>query len=110
MSGGDGLFEVDPAAVVKPETGPEPLGHGASGDGFPWPWSVYRWLKGRNPVAGAVEEPELPAEDLGTFVAALRRVDARGGPQGTGGCRCGRGTSRRARRSPSWRAASTPTR
>jgi aminoglycoside phosphotransferase (APT) family kinase protein len=61
---------------------PEPLGRGEPGEGFPWPWSVYRWLDGRNPVVGAVEEPELLAEDLAAFVRALRRIDPRDGPPG----------------------------
>ncbi|MFD4791775.1 aminoglycoside phosphotransferase family protein [Streptomyces sp. NPDC058459] len=66
---------------------PEPVGSGEPDDGFPWPWSVYRWLEGANPVAGAVKQPERLAKELGTFVATLRRsaaVDAppgyRGGP------------------------------
>ncbi|MFD4544331.1 aminoglycoside phosphotransferase family protein [Streptomyces bauhiniae] len=66
---------------------PEPVGSGEPDDGFPWPWSVYRWLDGANPVAGAVAEPEQLAKELGAFVAALRRTattDAprsyRGGP------------------------------
>lgn len=59
---------------------PVPLAEGAPGEGFPWPWSVYGWLDGRNPVAGAVEEPQSLAADLGAFVAGLREVDARGGP------------------------------
>ncbi|MGW4226698.1 aminoglycoside phosphotransferase family protein [Streptomyces bauhiniae] len=66
---------------------PEPVGSGEPDDGFPWPWSVYRWLDGANPVAGAVEEPEQLAKELGAFVAALRRTATteaprsyRGGP------------------------------
>ncbi|MFD8235517.1 aminoglycoside phosphotransferase family protein [Streptomyces sp. NPDC059696] len=61
---------------------PEPLGRGEPGDGFPWPWSVYRWLDGRNPVPGRIEEPVLLAEDLAGWVTALRRVDASQGPLG----------------------------
>ncbi|WP_340384544.1 aminoglycoside phosphotransferase family protein [Streptomyces sp. SS7] len=59
---------------------PVPLAEGAAGAGFPWPWSVYGWLEGRNPVAGAVEEPRRLAADLGAFVAGLRGVDVTGGP------------------------------
>lgn len=25
---------------------PEPLGLGAPADGYPWSWSIYRWLEG----------------------------------------------------------------
>lgn len=65
-----------------PVGAPEPLGRGEPGDGFPWPWSVYRWLDGRNPVPGRLEEPALLAEDLAGWVTALRRIDASEGPLG----------------------------
>ncbi|MFB8774342.1 aminoglycoside phosphotransferase family protein [Streptomyces broussonetiae] len=70
---------------LLPVPTPEPVGRGEPGAGFPWPWSVYRWLAGRNPVAGAVPEAERLAEDLGRFVAALRRVRAADGPPGSRG-------------------------
>lgn len=59
---------------------PEPLGRGAAGEGFPWPWSVYGWLDGRNPAAGALDAPETLAKELADFIRALRRVDAEDGP------------------------------
>ncbi|MFJ4569497.1 aminoglycoside phosphotransferase family protein [Streptomyces caelestis] len=65
-----------------PAAAPEPLGQGEPGDDFPWPWAVYGWLDGRNPVPGALEEPGLLAEDLGAYVTALRRIDAAQGPIG----------------------------
>jgi aminoglycoside phosphotransferase (APT) family kinase protein len=59
---------------------PVPLGKGAPDDGFPYPWSVYRWLDGDN----LVDRPDVDLDDaarqLGRFVAALRRIDAAGGP------------------------------
>lgn len=67
---------------LLPVPTPEPLGRGGPGTGFAWPWSVYRWLDGRNPVAGAVERPGPLAEDLAAFVRALRRIDAHEGPPG----------------------------
>ncbi|MFD8674941.1 aminoglycoside phosphotransferase family protein [Streptomyces seoulensis] len=60
---------------------PEPVGSGEPDGGFPWPWSVYRWLDGANPVAGAVAEPEQLAKELGMFVAALRRTPAMDAPR-----------------------------
>lgn len=36
---------------------PVPLGMGAPDEGCPWPWSVYRWIDGEIPAAGAVAEP-----------------------------------------------------
>lgn len=60
---------------------PEVLGMGAPGEGYPWPWSVYRWLAGENPQAGAISRPELLAEDLARFVASMRRITMPGAPQ-----------------------------
>jgi aminoglycoside phosphotransferase (APT) family kinase protein len=67
---------------LLPVAVPEPVGLGEPDEGYPWPWSVYRWLPGSNPVAGAVRDPERLAEDLGVFVRALRRADPRGAPAG----------------------------
>ncbi|MFJ9820912.1 aminoglycoside phosphotransferase family protein [Streptomyces sp. NPDC101151] len=65
---------------LLPVAAPEPVGLGEPDEDFPWPWSVYRWLDGSNPVAGAVGTPERLAEELGAFVAALRRIDPLKGP------------------------------
>lgn len=67
---------------LLPVAVPEPLGIGEPDEEFPWPWSVYGWLEGHNPVAGAVREPRRLAADLGAFVRALRRIDPREGPPG----------------------------
>jgi len=63
-------------------TVPRPLGSGVPGEGFPWPWGVYGWLAGRNPVAGAVDEPAQLAADLAEFIREVRRIDAVDGPPG----------------------------
>jgi aminoglycoside phosphotransferase (APT) family kinase protein len=60
---------------------PEVRGFGEPGEGYPWPWSVYRWLAGENPEAGALSEPVLLAEDLAEFVAAMRSITLPGAPQ-----------------------------
>jgi aminoglycoside phosphotransferase (APT) family kinase protein len=65
-----------------PVAAPVPLGRGEPGADFPWPWSVYGWLDGCNPVPGALGAPELLARDLASYVGALRRVDASDGPAG----------------------------
>ncbi|MFB7506762.1 aminoglycoside phosphotransferase family protein [Streptomyces broussonetiae] len=67
---------------LLPVAVPEPLGIGGPDDLFPWPWSVYRWLEGTNPAAGAVREPRRLAADLGAFVRALRLIDPQDGPPG----------------------------
>ncbi|MFI5819791.1 aminoglycoside phosphotransferase family protein [Streptomyces rishiriensis] len=72
------LARLGPALPVA---APVPLAQGGPGEGFAWPWSVYRWLDGRNPVAGAVERPLSLAAELAAFVTALRGIDPRGGPR-----------------------------
>lgn len=67
-------------APLLPLAVPVPLAQGAPGEGFPFPWAVYRWLDGEN----VADEPDvdLPAAAvrLGAFVAALQRIDTEGGP------------------------------
>ncbi|MFF2503292.1 aminoglycoside phosphotransferase family protein [Streptomyces sp. NPDC058067] len=67
-------------AGTLPVAIPSPQGRGTPGEGYPWPWSVYRWLEGANPGPGRTLEPALLAQDLARFVCALRRVDPAGGP------------------------------
>ncbi|WP_327393201.1 aminoglycoside phosphotransferase family protein [Streptomyces sp. NBC_01186] len=60
---------------------PEVLGAGEPAQGYSWPWSVYRWLAGEHPEAGALSEPELLAEDLAAFVAAMRSITLPAAPK-----------------------------
>jgi aminoglycoside phosphotransferase (APT) family kinase protein len=60
---------------------PEVLGAGEPAQGYPWPWSVYRWLAGEHPEAGALSEPMLLAEDLAAFVAAMRSITLPAAPR-----------------------------
>ncbi|WP_317447280.1 aminoglycoside phosphotransferase family protein [Streptomyces collinus] len=64
-----------------PTAVPELLGEGEPGQGYPWPWSVYRWLAGENPEVGFLREPVPLAEDLAGFVAAMRSITLTGAPQ-----------------------------
>lgn len=67
-------------APLLPLAVPTPLAQGVPGEGFPFPWLVCRWLDGHNVVdASGVDLPDA-AVRLGRFVAALRRIDATGGP------------------------------
>jgi aminoglycoside phosphotransferase (APT) family kinase protein len=59
---------------------PEPLALGEPGDGYPWRWSVYRWLPGESVAATWAGDWQQLARDLGGFVAALQRLDATHGP------------------------------
>jgi aminoglycoside phosphotransferase (APT) family kinase protein len=60
---------------------PEVLGAGEPAQGYPWPWSVYRWLAGEHPEPGALGEPVLLAKDLAAFVAAMRSITLPGAPK-----------------------------
>ncbi|WP_184921165.1 aminoglycoside phosphotransferase family protein [Kitasatospora gansuensis] len=60
---------------------PEVLGVGVPAERYPWPWSVYRWLTGEHPEAGALSQPVLLAEDLAAFVAAMRSITLPGAPK-----------------------------
>lgn len=61
-----------PAAV------PLPVAEGGPGEGYPWSWSVCRWIDGDNPGPGS-GGPDFAA-DVAEFVLALRRVDTTDGP------------------------------
>src|SRR4051812_21651403 len=52
---------------------PEPLAAGKPDVGYPWPWSVYRWLPGEEARADRLRDPGRAAETLAGFVAALHR-------------------------------------
>lgn len=60
---------------------PEVLGAGRPAGGYPWPWSVYRWLPGEHPRAGEPGEPVALARDLAGFVAAMRTAGLPGAPK-----------------------------
>ncbi|WP_316520546.1 aminoglycoside phosphotransferase family protein [Kitasatospora brasiliensis] len=59
---------------------PTPLAVGRPAGGYPWEWSVLRWLNGANPAVGSLGAPEGLARDLAAFVNALRAADPAGGP------------------------------
>ncbi|MGR4880108.1 aminoglycoside phosphotransferase family protein [Streptomyces sp. LARHCF249] len=68
-------------APCLPTPIPEVLGVGVPAEGYPWPWSVYAWLTGEHPEAGALDEPVLLAGDLAAFVTAMRGITLPGAPQ-----------------------------
>jgi aminoglycoside phosphotransferase (APT) family kinase protein len=59
---------------------PEPLARGAPGCGYPWPWSVYRWLEGEPAATADISDLAQFAADLAEFLAALYQLDTAGGP------------------------------
>ncbi|MFG2292110.1 aminoglycoside phosphotransferase family protein [Streptomyces sp. NPDC048603] len=60
---------------------PVPVERGVPGEGYAFPWSVYRWLEGENLIDAPAADPYGTAVALGGFVAALRQVDATGVPR-----------------------------
>ena len=59
---------------------PEPLGLGEPAAGYPWPWSVYRWLDGTEADVAVGVELTPFAVALAGFLRALQNSDATGGP------------------------------
>ncbi len=59
---------------------PAPLAKGTPGEGYPWHWSVYRWLEGGNAAMQRLADPRRAATELAHFIAALQRIDPTGGP------------------------------
>jgi aminoglycoside phosphotransferase (APT) family kinase protein len=60
---------------------PTPVAAGVPGDGYPYPWSVYRWLDGRPATTARIDDLAAFATDLAGFLVALRQVDPTGGPE-----------------------------
>ncbi len=59
---------------------PVPLAKGEPGDGYPLPWSVYRWIDGEPASTAGIGYPTEFATAVARFLTALRQVDATGGP------------------------------
>jgi aminoglycoside phosphotransferase (APT) family kinase protein len=59
---------------------PIPLANGKPAEGYPFHWSIYRWLEGEPATREKIAEPGQAAADLAVFVAALQRVDPADGP------------------------------
>jgi len=59
---------------------PVPLAMGEPALGYPWRWSVYRWLTGETAARGHIADPRAFATALAAFLTALQRIDAAGGP------------------------------
>lgn len=67
-------------APLLPLAIPVPIAKGMPAEGYPWPWSIYRWLDGETATIDRIADLGRTATALGDFVAALQQVDAAGGP------------------------------
>ncbi len=59
---------------------PRPLALGMPAEGYPWPWSVYRWLEGENATIERIDDLPQFATALARFLVALQGLDATSGP------------------------------
>jgi aminoglycoside phosphotransferase (APT) family kinase protein len=67
-------------APVLPLAVPMPLATGVPADGYPWDWSVYRWLGGQAATVEPIAVLGQAASDLAGFIAALQQVDSTDAP------------------------------
>lgn len=59
---------------------PVPLAKGVPGEGYPWHWSVYRWLEGENATLDRLADPQETAVTLANFITTLQQIDSTDGP------------------------------
>lgn len=59
---------------------PEPVALGGPGEGYPFPWSVRRWLGGTVVVRAERLDVERLATDVGGALRQLRSIPSAGGP------------------------------
>lgn len=60
---------------------PTPVGMGKPEYGYPWKWSIYRWLDGETVASAKIGDLSEFATDLAKFLLALHAIDTTGGPQ-----------------------------
>ncbi|MET0769957.1 MAG: phosphotransferase, partial [Solirubrobacteraceae bacterium] len=68
-------------APLLPLPIPAPVAQGRPGEGYPFAWSVYRWLEGEPASRERVPDLAAFATDLAAFHAALARAPPRGAPR-----------------------------
>ena len=59
---------------------PAPLGKGTPSEHYPFHWSVYSWLEGKDALTAEISDFNQLAKDLAQFLKALQKVDTAGGP------------------------------
>ncbi|MFA7262980.1 MAG: aminoglycoside phosphotransferase family protein [Caulobacter sp.] len=67
-------------APALPMALPVPLFLGVPGEGYPWNWTVCRWLEGRDGVAAAITDQTHAATTLAGLIRALQGIDTTDGP------------------------------
>lgn len=67
-------------APLLPLPIPIPLVVGKPGEGYPWNWSVYRWLDGETAEFGHIANLSDFAKSLAQFLNSLHSIDPANGP------------------------------
>jgi aminoglycoside phosphotransferase (APT) family kinase protein len=67
-------------APLLPLPIPVPMAMGEPAEGYPWHWSIYRWLDGEVATIERIADLRQFATALANFLVALQRADAAGGP------------------------------
>lgn len=67
-------------APMLPLSIPEPLAMGKPEPGYPWKWSIYRWIEGETADIKRISSLSGFASSLATFLVALQSADSTSGP------------------------------
>ncbi|PCE23984.1 aminoglycoside phosphotransferase [Paraburkholderia acidicola] len=59
---------------------PTPLVRGMPDNGYPWSWSIYRWIEGEPAKAELIKDMNQFAGSLAEFLDALHQIDVEDGP------------------------------
>ncbi|HEU4909687.1 MAG TPA: aminoglycoside phosphotransferase family protein, partial [Propionibacteriaceae bacterium] len=59
---------------------PAPVAMGQPAEGYPWNWSIYRWVDGVPASTADIDNMRDFAETLAHFLVCLQRIDATEGP------------------------------
>ena len=60
---------------------PEPVAHGEPGEGYPFGWSVRRWMVGQTASYDNITDLSPFARSMAEFIRALQQIDATDGPK-----------------------------
>lgn len=67
-------------APFLPVAIPEPIAKGSPTLKYPWPWGIYKWLEGSNPIVGQIHDPRTLTNDLVSFIRAMHSINLPNGP------------------------------
>ena len=60
---------------------PVPVAKGVPGEGYPFSWSIRRWLDGETASHDRIDDLSAFATSVAEFIVALQGIDAAGGPR-----------------------------